>query len=133
MEYFNPIGLVCSTYLDHLAEEVNDKLQEAGLISVAELCKNYDLPGDFLSEVSLKNSSPLMPRVLFFFFFLNINTNISVGCPQELSKRLGKLIQGEKDQYDWGVIFTPAFVARHRARIRGLFSAITRFFLFFFF
>ncbi|CAF93798.1 unnamed protein product, partial [Tetraodon nigroviridis] len=85
--------LIDDTYLDHLAEEVNDKLQEAGLISVAELCKNYDLPGDFLSE--------------------------------ELSKRLGKLIQGEKDQYNQGVIFTPAFVARHRARIRGLFSAIT--------
>lgn len=45
---------VCSTYLDRLAEEVNDKLQVAGLISVAELCKSYDLPGDFLSEVSHK-------------------------------------------------------------------------------
>lgn len=86
--------LIDDTYLDRLAEEVNDKLQEAGLISIAELCKNYDLPGDFLSE--------------------------------ELSKRLGKLIQGEMDQYNRGVIFTPAFVARHKARIRGLFSAITR-------
>lgn len=46
--------------------------------------------------------------------------------PQELSKRLGKLIQGEMDEYNRGVIFTPAFVARHKARIRGLFSAITR-------
>lgn len=44
--------LLCSTYLDHLAEEVSDKLQEAGLISIAELCKIYDLPGDFLNEVS---------------------------------------------------------------------------------
>uniref|UniRef100_A0A3Q3ENV8 E3 UFM1-protein ligase 1 n=1 Tax=Labrus bergylta TaxID=56723 RepID=A0A3Q3ENV8_9LABR len=86
--------LVDNTYLDRLAEEVNDKLQEAGLISISELCKSYDLPGDFLSE--------------------------------ELSKRLGKLIQGEMDQYNRGVIFTPAFVARHKARIRGLFSAITR-------
>ncbi|KAM9338966.1 E3 UFM1-protein ligase 1 [Symphorus nematophorus] len=86
--------LIDDTYLDRLAEEVNDKLQEAGLISIAELCKNYDLPGDFLTE--------------------------------ELSKRLGKLIQGEMDQYNRGVIFTPAFVARHKARIRGLFSAITR-------
>lgn len=43
---------VCSMYLDRLAEEVNDKLQEAGLITIAELCKNYDLPGDFLSEVA---------------------------------------------------------------------------------
>lgn len=86
--------LIDDVYLDRLAEEVNDKLQEAGLISIAELCKNYDLPGDFLSE--------------------------------ELSKRLGKLIQGEMDQYNRGLIFTPAFVARHKARIRGLFSAITR-------
>uniref|UniRef100_A0A669CCN1 E3 UFM1-protein ligase 1 n=1 Tax=Oreochromis niloticus TaxID=8128 RepID=A0A669CCN1_ORENI len=82
------------TYLDHLAEEVNDKLQEAGMISIAELCKSYDLPGDFLTE--------------------------------ELSKRLGKIIQGEMDQYNRGVIFTPAFVARHKARIQGLFSAVTR-------
>ncbi|XP_041814503.1 E3 UFM1-protein ligase 1 [Chelmon rostratus] len=86
--------LIDDSYLDRLAEELNDKLQEAGLISIAELCKNYDLPGDFLSE--------------------------------ELSKRLGTLIQGEMDQYSRGVIFTPAFVARHKARIRGLFSAITR-------
>ncbi|XP_075939736.1 E3 UFM1-protein ligase 1 [Anarhichas minor] len=86
--------LIDDTYLNRLAEDVNDKLQEAGLISIAELCKSHDLPGDFLSE--------------------------------ELSKRLGKLIQGEMDQYNRGVIFTPAFVARHKARIRGLFSAITR-------
>lgn len=86
--------LIDDVYLDRMAEEVNDKLQEAGLISIAELCKNYDLPGDFLTE--------------------------------ELSKRLGKLIQGEMDQYNRGLIFTPAFVARHKARIRGLFSAITR-------
>uniref|UniRef100_A0A8C5NHJ6 E3 UFM1-protein ligase 1 n=1 Tax=Gouania willdenowi TaxID=441366 RepID=A0A8C5NHJ6_GOUWI len=86
--------LIDDTYLNRLAEEVNDKLQQAGLISIAELCKTYDLPGDFLSE--------------------------------ELSKRLGKLIQGEMDQYNRGVIFTPAFVSRHKARIRGLFSAITR-------
>ncbi|XP_028253443.1 E3 UFM1-protein ligase 1 [Parambassis ranga] len=86
--------LIDDTYLNRLAEEVNDKLQEAGMISIAELCKSYDLPGDFLTE--------------------------------ELSKRLGTLIQGEMDQYSRGVIFTPAFVARHKARIRGLFSAITR-------
>lgn len=52
--------VLCSTYLDRLAEELNDKLQEAGLISIAELCKNYDLPGDFLSEVS--HSQPLMTK-----------------------------------------------------------------------
>ncbi|XP_027896336.1 E3 UFM1-protein ligase 1 isoform X3 [Xiphophorus couchianus] len=86
--------LIDDAYLNHLAEEVNDKLQEAGLISMAELCKSYDLPGDFLTE--------------------------------EVLKRLGKLIEGEMDQYNRGVIFTRAFVARHKARIRGLFSGITR-------
>lgn len=49
--------VVCSTYLDRVAEEVNDKLQEAGLISIAELCKSYDLPGDFLTEVRLTTAS----------------------------------------------------------------------------
>uniref|UniRef100_A0A674DB01 E3 UFM1-protein ligase 1 n=1 Tax=Salmo trutta TaxID=8032 RepID=A0A674DB01_SALTR len=86
--------LIDENYLNRVSEEVNDKLQEAGLVNIPELCKNYDLPGDFLTE--------------------------------ELSKRLGKVIQGQMDEYNRGVLFTPAFVSRHRARIRGLFSAVTR-------
>ncbi|XP_023856410.1 E3 UFM1-protein ligase 1 [Salvelinus sp. IW2-2015] len=86
--------LIDENYLNRVSEEVNDKLQEAGLVNISELCKNYDLPGDFLTE--------------------------------ELSKRLGKVIQGQMDEYNRGVLFTPAFVSRHRARIRGLFSAVTR-------
>lgn len=50
------VACLRSTYLDRLAEEVNDKLQEAGLITLAELCKSYDLPGDFLSEVCSRKS-----------------------------------------------------------------------------
>ncbi|KAK9956318.1 hypothetical protein ABG768_014060 [Culter alburnus] len=86
--------LIDKTYLDRLAEEVNDKLQEAGQVNIAELCKTYDLPGDFLTE--------------------------------ELNSRLGRVIQGQIDQYNRGVIFTQAFIARHKACICGLFSAITR-------
>ncbi|XP_078504358.1 E3 UFM1-protein ligase 1 [Lissotriton helveticus] len=86
--------LVDDNYLDQIAEEVNDKLQETGQVTISELCKVYDLPGDFLTEV--------------------------------LSLRLGRIIHGQIDQNNRGVIFTEAFVARHRARIRGLFSAITR-------
>ncbi|XP_065257312.1 E3 UFM1-protein ligase 1 [Emys orbicularis] len=82
------------SYLDQLAEEINDKLQETGQVTISELCKAYDLPGDFLI--------------------------------QTLSPRLGRIIHGQIDQDNKGVIFTEAFVARHRARIRGLFSAITR-------
>uniref|UniRef100_A0A8C7DE43 E3 UFM1-protein ligase 1 n=1 Tax=Oncorhynchus kisutch TaxID=8019 RepID=A0A8C7DE43_ONCKI len=86
--------LIDENYLNRVSEEVNDKLQEAGFVNIPELCKNYDLPGDFLTE--------------------------------ELSKRLGKVIQGQMDEYNRGVLFTPAFVSRHGARIRGLFSAVTR-------
>ncbi|XP_043076128.1 E3 UFM1-protein ligase 1 isoform X2 [Puntigrus tetrazona] len=86
--------LIDKTYLDRLAEEVNDKLQEAGQVNIAELCKMYDLPGDFLTE--------------------------------ELNSRLGRVIHGQIDQYNRGVIFTQAFLSRHKACICGLFSAITR-------
>lgn len=86
--------LIDETYLDRLAEEVNDKLQEAGQVNIAELCKTYDLPGDFLTE--------------------------------ELNSRLGRVIHGQIDQYNRGMIFTQAFLSRHKACICGLFSAITR-------
>ncbi|XP_058939146.1 E3 UFM1-protein ligase 1 isoform X2 [Kogia breviceps] len=86
--------LIDENYLDRLAEEVNDKLQESGQITISELCKTYDLPGNFLT--------------------------------QALTQRLGRIINGHIDLDNRGVIFTEAFVARHKARIRGLFSAITR-------
>uniref|UniRef100_A0A4W3J100 E3 UFM1-protein ligase 1 n=1 Tax=Callorhinchus milii TaxID=7868 RepID=A0A4W3J100_CALMI len=86
--------LIDENYLDQMAEEVNDRLQEAGQITISELCKTYDLPFIFLKKA--------------------------------LSHRLGKIINGQLDCYDQGVIFTDAFVAQHKARIRGLFSAITR-------
>ncbi|XP_069743202.1 E3 UFM1-protein ligase 1 isoform X2 [Narcine bancroftii] len=86
--------LINEAYLDQMAEEVNDKLQEAGHVTIAELCKLYDLPAEFLMV--------------------------------ELSRRLGRIINGQMDIYDRSVIFTDAFVAKHKARIRGLFSAVTR-------
>uniref|UniRef100_A0A8C2LK88 E3 UFM1-protein ligase 1 n=1 Tax=Cricetulus griseus TaxID=10029 RepID=A0A8C2LK88_CRIGR len=86
--------LIDENYLDRLSEEVNDKLQESGQVTISELCKTYDLPGDFLT--------------------------------QALTQRLGRTINGHIDLDNKGVIFTEAFVARHKARIRGLFSAITR-------
>ncbi|KAM9234341.1 E3 UFM1-protein ligase 1 [Dugong dugon] len=86
--------LIDENYLDRLAEEVNDKLQESGQVTISELCKTYDLPGNFLT--------------------------------QALTQRLGRIINGHIDLDNRGVIFTEAFVARHKARVRGLFSAITR-------
>jgi len=40
------------SYLDSAAEEIGDQLQENGVVTVAELAKTYDLPGDFISQVA---------------------------------------------------------------------------------
>jgi hypothetical protein len=34
-----------------MKEEVNDRLQDQGHVTIPELTKLYDLPADFLSEV----------------------------------------------------------------------------------
>lgn len=57
--------------------------------------------------------------------FVKINKNLLL-YPQALTQRLGRIINGHIDLDNRGVIFTEAFVARHKARIRGLFSAVTR-------
>ncbi|KAK2846306.1 hypothetical protein Q7C36_011160 [Tachysurus vachellii] len=44
---------------------------------------------------------------------------------QELSARLGRLIDGHMDQFT-GLIFTQNFINRQKAKLRGLFSSITR-------
>lgn len=59
------------------------------------------------------------------FFSLKFIKNLHF-YPQALTQRLGRIINGHIDLDNRGVIFTEAFVARHKARIRGLFSAITR-------
>ncbi|GFQ71865.1 hypothetical protein TNCT_696221 [Trichonephila clavata] len=43
--------LITKDYMDHLAEEVNEKLQQSGEITVTEIIKIYDLPVDFLERV----------------------------------------------------------------------------------
>ena len=42
-----------SNYLDNLAEEINDKLQDNGQVTIADLTKLYDLPADFITGVSI--------------------------------------------------------------------------------
>jgi len=34
-----------------LADEIGDQLQENGAVTIADLAKTYDLPGDFISQV----------------------------------------------------------------------------------
>ncbi|XP_042213163.1 E3 UFM1-protein ligase 1-like [Homarus americanus] len=86
--------LITQDYLDAIAEEINEKLQQEGSTTVADLVKHYELPGDFMLEVVVE--------------------------------RLGTIIQGQQDTHDHTVIFTNAFVARHKAHVRGVLCAITQ-------
>ncbi|XP_038048122.1 E3 UFM1-protein ligase 1-like isoform X2 [Patiria miniata] len=43
--------LVTRDYMDRLSEDINDQLQEAGQVTIAELTKSHDLPASFLSEM----------------------------------------------------------------------------------
>ncbi|KAH6929395.1 hypothetical protein HPB50_026911 [Hyalomma asiaticum] len=43
--------LIDKSYLDSLAEDINEKLQQAGHITFGEITKQYDLPPDFLEDV----------------------------------------------------------------------------------
>uniref|UniRef100_A0A131YWZ4 E3 UFM1-protein ligase 1 homolog n=1 Tax=Rhipicephalus appendiculatus TaxID=34631 RepID=A0A131YWZ4_RHIAP len=43
--------LIDRSYLDSLAEDINEKLQQAGHITFGEITKQYDLPPDFLEDV----------------------------------------------------------------------------------
>ena len=85
--------LVNSKYLDDVAEQLNEKLQGIGTLSIATIAKDYNLPSDFLFE--------------------------------EITKRLGKFIEGFQDEHDPKVILTPAYMSRYKARIRGVLSAIS--------
>lgn len=46
--------LVSKEYMDGVAEEINEKLQQAGITSISNIVKHYDLPGDFMQEVCNK-------------------------------------------------------------------------------
>ncbi|XP_048769185.2 E3 UFM1-protein ligase 1-like isoform X2 [Ostrea edulis] len=42
--------LMDRNYLDSMAEEVNDKLQDKGYLTMVEITKQYDLPSDFVAS-----------------------------------------------------------------------------------
>lgn len=83
--------LVSSAYLDTLAEEVNEKLQLEGTVSVGTITKDYNLPSDFVFE--------------------------------QVTKRLGSIIEGFQDTNDPKVILTVTHVSRNKAKIRGILTA----------
>lgn len=65
--------LIDRSYLDRVAEEVNEKLQQNGQITIGELTKQYDLPGEFLHKVVSERLGTLIqgqadqfdPRTIF--------------------------------------------------------------------
>lgn len=74
--------IVTSSYLDTLAEELDEKLSQDGLISISELSKTHDLPGDFLQEQLSKRLGRLIhgrqddqdPTLIYTETFVRRNT-----------------------------------------------------------
>ena len=46
--------LIDGTYVDSICEEINEKLQLEGTISIALITKEYDLPSEFIQEEVIK-------------------------------------------------------------------------------
>jgi hypothetical protein len=44
--------LLHSSYLQQLASQINDTLQQDGTLNVGDLTRQFDLPGDYLQSVS---------------------------------------------------------------------------------
>lgn len=45
---------------------------------------------------------------------------------QVVDERVGSIIQAQYDPFDHRMLFTPSFVARHKAQICGALTALTR-------
>lgn len=44
--------LIDMTYVNHIAEEINERLLQQGQVTIGDLTRHYDLPGDFLQMVN---------------------------------------------------------------------------------
>lgn len=63
--------LINRTYQQTIAEEINDSLQRLGQITISELTKTYDLPGEFLLSVSQKYIFLLYKIQHAYIFLIN--------------------------------------------------------------
>lgn len=54
--------LIDNEHLDHIAEEINEYLQQSGQISLVDLIKQYELPIEFLLQVRIitQNNRPIL-------------------------------------------------------------------------
>ena len=105
--------LVDSSYLDFIAEEINEKLQLEGTVSISAITKEYDLPSEFLQEEVVARlgsviegyRDPHDPKVIY----LRTVSSDQIYC----------------DTFSQQVILTPSYVQRNKAKIRGALSAVT--------
>lgn len=73
--------LIDKSYIDKIAEEINDKLVQHGCISVAELTFAYDLPAEFLQSIVEKELGKIIhatqdsqdPKVFYTESFVATN------------------------------------------------------------
>jgi hypothetical protein len=45
--------LIDKTYINHIAEEISERLLQQGQVTIGDLTRHYDLPSDFLQMVNL--------------------------------------------------------------------------------
>ena len=83
--------LLADYYLDDVAAEVNQELQEAGQLALSDMANRYNFTSEFMAR--------------------------------QMRQRLGTVIDGTMEQ--GGVLYTAAYMERHLAKMRGIFSAVT--------
>jgi hypothetical protein len=45
--------LIDKTYVNRIAEEINERLLQQGQVTIGDLTRHYDLPSDFLQTVNI--------------------------------------------------------------------------------
>lgn len=86
--------LITKGYQKTIAEEINDRLQREGQITIADLTKIYDLPGDFLQSVVDRNLGKIIKakqdksdnRVFFTQAFIDQTKGILRGALRALTR-----------------------------------------------
>jgi hypothetical protein len=59
--------LIDKTYVNHIAEEINERLLQQGQVTIGDLTRHYDLPSDFLQMVNIICITKNYIVICFFF------------------------------------------------------------------
>lgn len=125
--------LIDHSYVINVAEEINDRLQQHGLINVSELARTFDLPADFIHSVSMEylctNSSFFLGKIALL---RNLNEQNWLRCyvcliKQIIKENSGRIIRGVKqDKQDVQTYYTENYLNRYKSIVKGALAAITR-------